>query len=198
MTSFLASSSATLAVRQEPSERVEAQTEASFEAIYDAHFDFVWRSVRRLGVPEHAQDDVVQDVFIVVHRRLSTFEGRSSLKTWLFGIVAHVVRSHKRSRGLPQAVDSDPDDLADSGVGNPLRAAEAAEAARVLHEILDTLSEERREVFVLMELEEMSAPEAAEALSVKLNTVYSRLRAARQDFEAEVSRRAARDEWRFR
>lgn len=168
----------------------------SFDDVYEGYFDFVWRSVRRLGVPQDAVDDAVQDVFVVVHRRLSDFEGRSSLKTWLFGIVVHVARAHRRRRA-PEG-QGDPDELADSGAWSQEALTSAAEAKRVLHEVLDTLSDERREIFVLMELEEMTAPECAEALSLKLNTVYSRLRAARQDFEAEVARRAAREGWRMK
>src|SRR5262245_22373561 len=71
-----------------------------FEELYEAHFDFVWRSLRRLGVPHPGLDDAVQEVFIVVHRRLGAFEGRSTLKTWLFGIAVHVAQKAGRdSRG---------------------------------------------------------------------------------------------------
>lgn len=167
----------------------------AFEEVYEEHFDFVWRAVRRLGVAPASVDDAVQDVFEVVHRRAAEFEGRSSVKTWLFGIVVHVARAHRRRRTL-DALD-DPDAVIDPRAQSPHAHAEAAEARRVLHEVLDKLDDERREVFVLIELSEMTAPEAAEALGVKLNTVYSRLRAARQDFDAEVERRAARDGWRL-
>lgn len=168
----------------------------AFEDVYEEHFEFVWRSVRRLGVPDAAVDDAVQDVFVVVHRRGSEFEGRSSVRTWLFGIVVHVARAYRRRKSLDAVAD--PDTLEDSGRRGPQAAAEAAEAMRVLYEVLDTLDDDKREVFVLMELEEMTAPEAADVLSVKLNTVYTRLRAARRDVDAEVQRRAARDEWRLR
>lgn len=167
----------------------------AFEDVYEAHFDFVWRAVRRLGVPEASVEDAVQDVFVVVHRRAAEFEGRSSVKTWLFGIVVHVARAYRRRRVL-DALD-DPDQVVDPSGRSPHADAEAAEAKRVLHQILDALDDDRREVFVLIELSEMTAPEAAEALGLKLNTVYSRLRAARHDFDAEVERRAARGGWRF-
>src|SRR3954470_18698677 len=67
-------------------------------AVYEAHVDFVWRGFRRLGVPASRLDDAVQDVFLVVHRRLDSFEVRSSVKTWLFGIALRVARDHHRSR----------------------------------------------------------------------------------------------------
>jgi len=67
-------------------------------AIYRSHGAFVWRNLRRLGIPENMVEDVLQDVFMVVHRRLPEFAGRSSLKTWLFGIVLRVVKTHRRSQ----------------------------------------------------------------------------------------------------
>ncbi len=69
----------------------------SFEGVYDAHVDFVYRSALRMGIDDAAVDDVVQNVFVVVHRQLSAFQGRASLKTWLFAILPHVVRDHRRS-----------------------------------------------------------------------------------------------------
>ena len=71
---------------------------ASFESVYEAHFDFVWRSLRRLGVPAPSLEDAVQDLFIVVCRRLPEFEGRSSLKTWLFSIAIRIAKEHARRR----------------------------------------------------------------------------------------------------
>jgi RNA polymerase sigma-70 factor, ECF subfamily len=167
-----------------------------FKELYEAHFAFVWRSAHRLGVPASAMDDAMQDVFVVVHRKRGEFQGRSSIKTWLFGIVVHVARAYRRRPAIDAA--EDPDTLADPAHPSPQAQAEAAEALRALQEVLDELSDERREVFVLVELEEMTAPEAAEALGLKLNTLYSRLRAARQDFDAAVARREAREGWRFR
>src|SRR5687767_4756436 len=67
------------------------------DEIYERYFDFVWRNVRRMGVPAEAVDDAVQDVFLVVHRRLAEFEGRSAMETWLFGILMRVARDHRRS-----------------------------------------------------------------------------------------------------
>lgn len=175
----------------------EAHPLPSFEDIYEEHFDFVWRSVRRLGVPPSSIDDAAQDVFVIVHDRLAAFEGRSSLKTWIFGIVVHVARAHRRAAQRRAAEAADPDALA-APAQSPHERAIAAEAARLLHDVLDEMPDERREVFVLMELEEMSAPDVAVALGLKLNTVYSRLRHAREDFETAVARHAARDHWRFR
>jgi len=159
-----------------------------FEAIYEEYFDFVWRSARRLGVPAEAVDDAVQDVFLVVHRRLHEFEGRSTLKTWLFGIALRVCRSHRRKRKKrPELLDHD---VVDPKPG-PEAEAETEQARVLLHRCLDDLDDDKRSVFVLAELEQATAPEIAEALQLKLNTVYSRLRAARRAFEAAVQRHRA-------
>src|SRR5262245_39607962 len=66
-----------------------------FEEVYDEHIDFVWRSLRLLGVADAQLDDAIQDVFVVVHRKLDTFEGRASIRTWIFGIALRVARMHR-------------------------------------------------------------------------------------------------------
>lgn len=168
-------------------------TGAGWESVYEEHFDFVWRSLRRLGVPVSALDDAAQEVFIVAFRRAGEFEGRSTLKTWLFGIAWNVAR--RASRGEARREGELPEQLADSR-RNQEDAVSRAEAVRTVYEILDGLDEDKRAVFVMAELEEMSAPEIAEVTGAPLNTVYSRLRAARSEFEAALRRHRARDEWR--
>jgi len=165
-------------------------------ALYEAHVDFVWRGLRRLGVPASRLDDAVQDVFLVVHRRLDSFEVRSSVKTWLFGIVLRVARDHHRSRRRNEqrsAVDAPPDPelLVDETSLGPLERAQQADAVRLLDELLSGMTAEKREVFLLAELEQMTAPEIGEALGIRLTTVYSRLRAARIEFEQALARRRA-------
>jgi RNA polymerase sigma-70 factor (ECF subfamily) len=162
-----------------------------FEEVYDQHFDFVWRSLRRLGVPAEQLDDAAQEVFLVVHRRLGAFQGRSSLKTWVFGIVLRVSQATRRATRRRSAEPLVEDAVA-SGAATPAEITEKAEAARLVNTLLEALSEDHRAVFVLAELEQMTAPEIAEALGVNLNTVYSRLRAARKDFSAALQRHRAR------
>jgi RNA polymerase sigma-70 factor (ECF subfamily) len=170
----------------------------SFDDVYHAHFSFVWRSAKRLGVREASLDDAVQEIFVVVHRRLADFEGRSSLRTWLFGITLRVARDHRRSaRHRDAGSEVDPDMLCATDSG-PAGAAENAEAVRLLHALLDQLDDERREVFVMAELEQMTMPEIADALGINLNTAYARLRTARQEFEEALSRHRARDMWRLK
>lgn len=184
-----------------PAEQVRGEGEdalgsSELARIYEQHFRFVWRSARRLGVGEATVDDVVQEVFLVVHRQLSTFERRSSLKTWLYGILRHVVRNHLRHAGRRR---HEPLEEASVGDGtSPFEEAARAQAVTLLAELLDELDDDKREVFVLAELEEMSVPEIAEALGVKMNTVYSRLRLARRAVERALDRRRKRDQWRDR
>lgn len=167
-----------------------------FTRVYDEHFAFVWRSLRRLGVPDRLLDDAAQDVFIVVHRRLAEFEGRSSIKSWLFGIARRVAHDHRRRVGRKERTEELRETTADPRGATPAHDAERAEAVRALHEILASLDDDKREVFVLAELEQMTVPEIAEAIGVNLNTVYSRLRAARLAFDAAVARRHAQQEAR--
>jgi RNA polymerase sigma-70 factor (ECF subfamily) len=170
--------------------------ELTFEDVYRDQFAFVWRSAKRLGVREASLDDVVQEVFVVVHRRLTDFEGRSSLRTWLFGITIRIARDHRRSAARKDVDGSvDPDAVGTASAG-PGESAERAEAVRLLHAILDELDDERREVFVMSELEQLPMPEIALALGINVNTAYARLRMARQNFEAALARHRARDRWR--
>ena len=164
------------------------------EDIYDEHFDFVWRSARRMGVAESSADDVVQEVFLVAHRRLADFEGRSSVKTWLFAILLRVVSDHRRRIRRKGGLDPLPEGLAARPESGPAEQAERRNKIHLLYTLLDTLDEDKRAVFVLAELEQMTAPEIAEALSIKLNTVYSRLRAGRKKFEAALQRHRHREE----
>jgi RNA polymerase sigma-70 factor (ECF subfamily) len=170
----------------------ESEALPAFEVLYEQHFDFMWRSLRRLGVPDAQLDDAVQDVFLVVHRRLGEFEGRSTVKTWLFGIALRVASVHRRAaaRRPTEPLPEEPSDLGAQPLADAL--TEAAEAARLLHRLLDCLDEDRRAVFVLAELEQMTAPEISTALGVNLNTVYSRLRLARRDFDVALARHRAR------
>lgn len=165
----------------------EAGVRLSFASVYEAHFDFVWRNVRRLGVAEINLDDAVQEVFVVVHRKLPEFEGRSSVQTWLFGILRRVARDHRRVEKRRGLLDELPPELADTAP-RPDDEAGKQEAVRLLDRLLQHLDEDKRAVFVLAELEQMTAPEIALALDVKLNTVYSRLRAARREFEEVLAR----------
>lgn len=160
-----------------------------FDAVYAEHFSFVWRVLRRYGVSAAHLDDAAQETWVVVHRRLSTFEGRSSLRTWLAGIALRVASDHRRWRRRKDPHEPIADEPVFAATSpSPEDALQRAQAAQLLDRLLDAIPEERRVVFVLTELEQMSAPEVSEALGVPVNTVYSRLRVARAEFDAAVTR----------
>ncbi len=157
-----------------------------FDSLYEAHFDFVWRSLRRLGVPASLAEDAAQDAFVVVHRKLADLRTDASAKAWLFGIALRVAHDYRRTlkRKGTVAFDVEAEPSREQG---PFERAAKLEAARTLEVFLSQLDEDKRAAFVLAELEGMSAPEIGQALSVNLNTVYSRLRAARERFVAYLN-----------
>jgi RNA polymerase sigma-70 factor (ECF subfamily) len=166
----------------------------SFEEVYEAHFSYVFRTLRRLGVREADASDAAQDVFMVVHRRLPEFEGRAKMTTWLFRICRHTASDWRRSArvrhesqasaDMPEPTEKGPDAAAQLARRQELQLVEA---------ILDELPEEQREVFILFELEEMEGDEIADVLTLPVGTVRSRLRLAREAFQRNVQRRQSAD-----
>ncbi len=174
-----------------PSAAMPAPPDLTPHRVYDAHFSFVWRNLRRLGVPEASLEDAAQDVFLVVHRRWDTFDARwSSVETWLFGIVMRVAKNHRRSaRRRAWAVPSgDVADVLPSPDDSPAEVVARREAAALLDRLLDALDDDRRAIVVLVDVEQMTVRQAAEALGLNLNTAYWRLRAARRELQAAVQR----------
>ncbi|HEY6559216.1 MAG TPA: sigma-70 family RNA polymerase sigma factor [Polyangiaceae bacterium] len=158
-----------------------------FAEVYAEHAAFVWRSLRRMGVREADLDDVCQDTFMIVHRRLDSYDGSSSVKTWLFGIAMRRASQYRRrahvrhetlSRPLPEVPAS----------GAQAELLEQKRARLLLDQALDTLDEEKRAVFVLYELEQLPMPEVARAVGCPVQTAYSRLHAARKKVETVVLR----------
>ncbi len=176
-----------------PQLRVVTPELPPFEVLYERHYAFVARTVRRLGVAEEAVEDVCQEVFVVIYRRLSEFEGRSKLETWIYRIVANAVRNQARtqrrkaphSRSAAGAVDPEILEATEPGPEANLGRTRAAELAR---NILMSMSEPKRMAFVLVELEGMSYAEAATALAETFDTVRARVRAARVEFSRQARR----------
>lgn len=158
--------------------------------VYRAHAGFVWRVVRRMGVAESALEDVVHDVFLVVHRRLAEYDGRAAMTTWLYGIARGVAANHRRSNVRAERRLS----VAPPPGASPDPEARAAQeqAAAFVRGFLDGLDEERRMLFALADIEGMKVPEIAEALGLNLNTAYSRLRATRELFQRALAEREDR------
>jgi len=164
-----------------------------FEAVYRQYFDFVWSSVRRLGVPPGALDDVVQEIFIVIHGRLHTLEKPDALRSWIYSIVRRTVSAYHRSQRAKEisgvAFAAEPD--VRPRPPTPFDRAEQNDKIKLLFSVLSQLDEPKREILMMAELDELTAPEIAEILGIPLNTAYSRLRAARLSFEEALARRAA-------
>lgn len=155
-----------------------ADLHPTLREVFDAHAAYVLRSLRHLGVAESDLEDIAQEVFVTVHRRLSSFEGRSKLRTWLYGICLRVASDYRRrayvrreratadpARDVPEADEQAPD--------------ARVEARAELQALLDELDDDKRAVVVLYEIEGFSMKEVADILDCPLQTAYSRLHAAR-------------------
>jgi RNA polymerase sigma-70 factor, ECF subfamily len=161
-------------------------TRTDFRTIYDAWFDEVSRWIRALGGLDADRDDIVQEVFLVVRRRLPAFDG-GNLAGWLYRITRRQVRDFGRRAWVTHIFTkrriAEPDVLPHAG-NNPVAALERKEEQRILHAILGKMQEARRSAFVLFEIEGLSGEEIASIQSVPLNTVWSRLHHARKEFFA--------------
>jgi RNA polymerase sigma-70 factor, ECF subfamily len=167
----------------------------SFQAVYRQYFDFVWLSVKRFGVKPDAVDDVVQEVFIVIHAKLNALERPESVRSWIYGVVRRVASNHRRAlrtQVTAGIVVGAFGDTLESREPTPFEHMRTNADLALLGSLLDELDETKREVFALVEIDELTVPEVAELLEIPLNTAYSRLRAARQAFDAAVVRRRER------
>jgi len=175
--------------RQLPSAQAQAPV-LDLATVYEAYFRYVWRCLRSLGVRDAQLEDALQDVFIVVQRRLPEFDGRAAVRTWLYAIALRIARKYReRARREPTSLEAaredDPELSAPQASGENEHQSERLLLAR---RALASLDDDKREIFVLARVEQMSAPEMANVLRIPLNTVYSRLRAARLAFDAEITR----------
>ncbi len=157
---------------------------ADFGVLYAEHFKAVWRTLQRLGVHPGSVDDATQEVFVTAWRRWHDFEGRSTARTWLLGIAIRVASDTRRKQRPTEEVSPE---LQMSGPG-PESMAASNEVGRRVEQLLAKLEPERREVLLLVDLEGYSVPEVASATGINLNTLYTRLRSARQQFEELVKR----------
>jgi RNA polymerase sigma-70 factor, ECF subfamily len=159
----------------------------SFEQIFADHASLVWRALRRLGVEEPDVEDECQQVFMTIDQRLGSFEGRSSIRTWVYGICVRTASAYRRRRRKrredPSAV------LPEIGAEPPqMTELERRHALAVADEVLEALDDDKRAVFVLYEIEELPMREVAATVGCPLQTAYARLYAARRQFEAAVRR----------
>ncbi len=164
----------------------EVAAAPDFRTLFKQHFPYVWHTLRRLGVPERDLADLTHDVFLELHRHLAEFEPGRPLRAWIFGF-AFRVGSHYRRRARHRyelMLDADASDGAPSALEQVL----TSEALDIAHVALQALELDRRAVFLLHDVDGYSMPEVSATLGVPLNTAYSRLRLARQEFHARVRR----------
>jgi RNA polymerase sigma factor (sigma-70 family) len=157
-----------------------ASSRAGFVALYRSHASFTWACLRRLGVPLAAIDDAMQELWVTAHRRIESLHGPGSAKAWLYGIARRVASHHRRSEQRHRRkLDA---------IGDTARRHDEAEreSELVVESILSQLDARVREAFVLSELEGWSAPEIARATGANTNTIYWRVRVARQELRSQL------------
>jgi RNA polymerase sigma-70 factor (ECF subfamily) len=179
-------------VTPEPLENREASSpRPSFDAVFHSCAPFVWRAARRLGVRERDLDDVCQEVFLVVHRKLGEFEGRSSVRTWVYGICVRVASDYRKRAHVrrEQVTDVIPEAALDATQDEEL---ERHRALLWLDGVLETLDDDKRAVFVLFEIEQLPMEDVAKAVGCPSGTAYARLYAARKHVEAAARREQAK------
>jgi len=175
----------------------QAGDQAAYGALLRDCVGVIEKVARRQGVPADRVDDVVQEVFIVIHSRLHTLQHPEALRSWVYGVVRRTVSTYHRARRARANVSATADGLEVESPGpTPFDVAQMNSEMKFVARLLAELDEPRRELLALVDLHEMTVPEAAEALDMPLNTAYSRLRKARIAFEAALARHDARGEGR--
>jgi RNA polymerase sigma-70 factor (ECF subfamily) len=154
------------------------------ESVYREHYVFVWRVIRRLGVPEALVEDVAQEVFVLLHRRWNEFHRDGSVRALLYGIARRLAKRERErtERRRPALAIAAP-----TGVPNPERRMELEQAADVVRRALDRLDEDKRMAFLLVDVEGMSVPEFAAIEGINVNTAYSRVRVARGSVQKAIA-----------
>lgn len=155
--------------------------------LFEDHSEFVWRTLRRLGMAQADIEDAMQEVFVVVHRRLSDYEERSSFRAWLYAICLRVNSKHRRSRGRRR--EDVHEEMPEVSVEPEQESSvEQQESLRLGQRLLAALPEKQRMVFVLYEVDHLSMAEIAEIVGCPIQTAYARLHKARLRVRSELAR----------
>ncbi len=164
----------------------------TFEEIYHAYVEFVWRVVRRRGVPEHEVEELVHEAFLVVHRRLPFYEPRASIRSWVFAIARGVVSNHRRGRR--RASEREMNFVQSDSPETPEEAYRRKQLAHDVALFIETLDDKKKSVFMLCDVEGLRAASVAARLGIRTNLVHTRLRSARVSFKIFLAERGYGDE----
>jgi RNA polymerase sigma-70 factor (ECF subfamily) len=169
--------------------RPEVRELPVFADVFRAHAPFTWRCLRRLGVAASDAEDVCQEVFVVVHKKLGEYDGRSSLRAWIYGIAVRKASDYRRlARVRHEKLVEAPGEERATNAPGPERSLEHRRDLELLDRALGELDDDKRNAFVLHEIEGLTLAEVAAAVSCPLQTLYSRLNAARRHVEAALDR----------
>jgi RNA polymerase sigma-70 factor (ECF subfamily) len=177
-------------IDRDPSHQAQ-DVAALFRAVFEQNFGFVWNALRRFGVTEGDREDLANEVFFRVYKAMDQYDPRRPARPWLLAFAARVASEHRRlARHRREVLGDAPDAPAPSST--PERGLEKAEQRALLAAALDTLDDDKRTVFVMHDLEEVTTGDIARALDLPEGTVSSRLRAGRAELAAAVKRLRAR------
>jgi RNA polymerase sigma-70 factor (ECF subfamily) len=177
-------------------EMPDVEQSLDVQAVMAKHGDFLWRSLQRLGVRDADLPDVMQEVLIVIHRKLGEFDQTRPLEPWLFALCAKTSSTYRRSAYNRREVATDPTETSFAAQSVSLEQApdaalEAAQLRAELDAVLDRLVPERRALLVMFEIEQLSCEQIARVTGIPKGTVFSRLHAARKDFARALARHEA-------
>jgi len=161
--------------------------EEQLRSLFVEHAAYVWRTLRHLGIAPADVEDVVQEVFVVVHKRLADYQERAAMRAWLYSICLRVCSRHRRSRRRrPEDTQAEMPEI--SVAPEQEQDVERSEARKLGRSLIEALPDKLRVVFVMYELEHMSMSEIAEVLGCPIQTAYARLHRAREKVRADLAR----------
>lgn len=176
----------------------QARGAESLEAaeIYQLHARRVWGWAARLGGPSVEPDDVVQEVFLTVYKRLGEFRGDSKITTWLYRITQNIIRQRRRSERLQLWFSGTPQEVGAEVAAqdeSPVQAIERRQSTERLYQILDGMKENYRTALILFEIEQLSGEEISELIGVRISTLWVWLHRARALFLKRLQALEARE-----
>jgi RNA polymerase sigma-70 factor (ECF subfamily) len=157
-----------------------------FRHIFEEEFDYIWNTLRRMGVRPRDLEDVTHDVLLDVHRRLAQYDPSRPLRPWLFAFGFREASDYRRRARYRREVLDDDEKIDSAPLAD--ERLEASESRALVRTALETLDLDHRAVFILHDLDDCPVPEIAATLQIPLNTAYSRLRVARERFKKAATR----------